>query len=194
MACGCGRGPGSRAAGNAGNGKPKAVSGSSAAPELDPWQDPAAHPFLEIRGVTKTFGQTYAVDDLSLAIYPGEFCSLLGAFVCGNTPLLRLLAGLERPDQGQILIDGQDVSKVTQDSLRAAIGMVTQDSSLLHRSVRANILYGRPDATEEQMFQAARRAERGVRLLEVLGAAPDHPQRPDFGRSRYLKGLLLAVD
>lgn len=62
-------------------------------------------------------------------------------------------------EDGEILIDGQSVSAVTQDSLRAKIGMVTQDSSLLHRSVRANILYGNPDASEAEMIQAAERAE-----------------------------------
>jgi ATP-binding cassette, subfamily B, multidrug efflux pump len=62
-------------------------------------------------------------------------------------------------DAGRILINGQDISQVTQDSLRAAIGVVTQDTSLLHRSVRDNIAYGRPDATDDQIWAAARLAE-----------------------------------
>ena len=72
---------------------------------------------------------------------------------------MNLLLRFRDAEQGQILIDGQDVAHVTQDSLRAAIGMVSQDNSLLHRSVRANILFGRPDATEADMIAAAERAE-----------------------------------
>jgi ATP-binding cassette subfamily B multidrug efflux pump len=72
---------------------------------------------------------------------------------------VNLLLRFRDAEQGQILIDGQDVAKVTQDSLRAAIGMVSQDNSLLHRSVRANILFGCPNASEDQMIAAAQRAE-----------------------------------
>ena len=87
---------------------------------------------------------------------------------------MNLLLRFRDAEGGRILIDGQDVSQVTQDSLRRSIGMVTQDSSLLHRSVRANILYGRPDATEAQMVEAARRAEADgfIRTL-----ADSNPQR-----------------
>ena len=76
----------------------------------------------------------------------------------GKSSLVNLLLRFRDPEQGRILIDGQDIAHVTQDSLRAAIGMVTQDSSLLHRSVRANVLYGNRDATEEELMRAARRA------------------------------------
>ena len=72
---------------------------------------------------------------------------------------MNLLLRFYEPQSGQICIDGQNIENVTQESLRAQIGLVTQDTSLLHRSVRDNIVYGRPDATEEDMLQAARRAE-----------------------------------
>jgi ATP-binding cassette subfamily B multidrug efflux pump len=73
--------------------------------------------------------------------------------------LVKLLLRFYDIEQGSIAIDGQDIAKVTQDSLRRAIGMVQQDSSLLHRSVRENILYGNPGATEDQMIAAAKQAE-----------------------------------
>ncbi|THF63782.1 ABC transporter ATP-binding protein [Pseudothauera nasutitermitis] len=99
------------------------------------------------------------IDDFSLTIRPGEKIGLVGRSGAGKSTLVNLLLRFHDLESGRILIDGQDIAGVTQESLRAAIGMVTQDTSLLHRSVRDNILYGRPDATEEQMVAAARRAE-----------------------------------
>ncbi|MFT3759670.1 MAG: ABC transporter ATP-binding protein [Thauera sp.] len=99
------------------------------------------------------------IDDLSLTIRPGEKIGLVGRSGAGKSTLVNLLLRFYDIDQGRILIDGQDVATVTQDSLRAQIGMVTQDTSLLHRSVRDNILYGRPDAGEAGMISAAKRAE-----------------------------------
>jgi len=102
---------------------------------------------------------TGGLDHVSLTIPAGQKVGLVGRSGAGKSSLVNLVLRFRDAEQGRILIDGQDVAGVTQDSLRAAIGMVTQDSSLLHRSVRANILYGRPDASEEQMIEAARRAE-----------------------------------
>ena len=99
------------------------------------------------------------IEDLSLNVKPGEKVGLVGRSGAGKSTLVNLLLRFYDLESGRILIDGQDISLVTQDSLRAQIGMVTQDTSLLHRSVRDNILYGRPDATEEMMLEAARRAE-----------------------------------
>jgi ATP-binding cassette, subfamily B, multidrug efflux pump len=87
------------------------------------------------------------VDRLSLQVRPGEKIGLVGRSGAGKSTIVNLLLRFHDLEAGRILIDGQDVAGVTQDSLRAAIGMVTQDTSLLHRSVRDNILYGRPDAT-----------------------------------------------
>ena len=103
--------------------------------------------------------ETGGLDHVSLTIPAGQKVGLIGRSGAGKSSLVNLLLRFRDVEQGQILIDGQDVGDVTQDSLRAAIGMVTQDSSLLHRSVRANILYGRPDASEDQMIAAANRAE-----------------------------------
>ncbi|PKO79792.1 MAG: multidrug ABC transporter ATP-binding protein [Betaproteobacteria bacterium HGW-Betaproteobacteria-13] len=99
------------------------------------------------------------IDDMSLVIRPGEKIGLVGRSGAGKSTIVNLLLRFYDVEQGRILIDGQDIAHVTQDSLRAQVGMVTQDTSLLHRSVRDNILYGRPDATDEDMIAAARRAE-----------------------------------
>ena len=104
-------------------------------------------------------GQRRVVDDLSLHIRPGEKIGLVGPSGAGKSTVVNLLLRFYDVESGRILIDGQDIAHVKQDSLRAQVGMVTQDTSLLHRAVRDNILYGRPDATESQMVAAARRAE-----------------------------------
>ncbi|MRG56638.1 ATP-binding cassette domain-containing protein [Phyllobacterium sp. SYP-B3895] len=99
------------------------------------------------------------IDKLSLDIRPGEKIGVVGRSGAGKSTLVNLLLRFYDLESGRILIDGQDISKVSQDSLRANIGMVTQDTSLLHRSVRDNVLYGRPDASDELMRQAVRNAQ-----------------------------------
>ena len=99
------------------------------------------------------------IHDLSLVIEPGEKVGLVGRSGAGKSTLVNLLLRFYDLESGRILIDGQDIAHVTQDSLRAQIGMVTQDTSLLHRAVRDNILYGRPDAGEAALATAARRAQ-----------------------------------
>jgi ATP-binding cassette subfamily B multidrug efflux pump len=108
------------------------------------------------------------VDDLSLRIRPGEKIGLVGRSGAGKSTLVNLLLRFHDLQDGRILIDGQDVARVTQDSLRASIGMVTQDTSLLHRSVRDNIVYGRPDADEDAMRRAAQRAEASDFIAELI--------------------------
>ncbi|MBB3590058.1 ATP-binding cassette subfamily B multidrug efflux pump [Rhizobium sp. BK529] len=98
------------------------------------------------------------VDNLSLDIEAGEKVGLVGRSGAGKTTLMNLLLRFYDLEAGRITIDGQDISEVSQDSLRALIGVVTQDTSLLHRSIRDNIAYGRPDATDEEVIEAARRA------------------------------------
>ncbi|WP_022956377.1 ABC transporter ATP-binding protein [Perlucidibaca piscinae] len=98
-------------------------------------------------------------DGLDLHIRPGERVGLVGPSGAGKSTLVNLLLRFHDLDHGRILIDGQDIAQVTQESLRAQIGMVTQDTSLLHRSVRDNLLYGRPDASDEAMVAAARQAQ-----------------------------------
>ncbi|MBX2883049.1 MAG: ABC transporter ATP-binding protein/permease [Granulosicoccus sp.] len=115
---------------------------------------------IELQKVSHHYGKgSGGLDEVSLVINPGEKVGLVGRSGAGKSSLVNLLLRFRDVEQGKILIDGQDVSQVTQDSLRRRIGMVTQDSSLLHRSVRANILYGRPDAGEAQMIEASKRAE-----------------------------------
>jgi ATP-binding cassette, subfamily B, multidrug efflux pump len=115
---------------------------------------------IEIRGLTHHYGRGQGgLQGLDLAIRPGEKIGLVGRSGSGKTTLVKLILRFYDAEAGTIRIDGQDISRVKQDSLRAKIGMVQQDSSLLHRSVRENILYGRPDATEAEVVAAARRAE-----------------------------------
>jgi ATP-binding cassette, subfamily B, multidrug efflux pump len=99
------------------------------------------------------------VDDFSLTIRPGEKIGLVGRSGAGKSTIVNLLLRLYDVEGGRILIDGQDIAHVTQESLRRSVGMVTQDTSLLHRSVRDNITYGRPDADDADMLRAAERAE-----------------------------------
>ena len=96
---------------------------------------------------------------IDLAIAPGERVGLVGPSGAGKSTLVNLLLGFYRPEAGRILIDKQDIATVTQESLRGSIAMVTQDTSLLHRSIRENIRYGRPGATQTEVEAAARRAE-----------------------------------
>ncbi len=98
------------------------------------------------------------IDDLSFTISPGEKVGLVGRSGAGKSTLVNLLLRFYDVEGGRILIDGQDIAATTQDSLRRQIGMVTQDTSLLHRSIADNILYGRPDASLEAMIAAARQA------------------------------------
>jgi ATP-binding cassette, subfamily B, multidrug efflux pump len=108
--------------------------------------------------------------NLNLTIKPGEKVGLVGRSGAGKSTIVNLLLRFYDVESGQILIDNQNVKAVTQNSLRASIGMVTQDTSLLHRSVRDNILYGRPDATEAEMIAAAKRAEAHEFILHLSDA------------------------
>jgi ATP-binding cassette, subfamily B, multidrug efflux pump len=105
--------------------------------------------------------------ELDLDIAPGERVGLVGRSGAGKSTLVHLLLGFYRPESGRILIDGHDLAGVTQESLRAQIGMVTQDTSLLHRSIRDNIRYGRPEASEAAIIDAARRAH-ALEFIEGL--------------------------
>lgn len=99
------------------------------------------------------------VQDLDFEILPGQKVGLVGKSGAGKSTLVNLLLRFHDLHRGRIIIDGQDISSVTQDSLRAAIAVVTQDTSLLHRSIRDNIRYGRADATDEEIIRAAGQAE-----------------------------------
>jgi ATP-binding cassette subfamily B multidrug efflux pump len=128
---------------------------------------PGAKPLEVSRGEVRFENITFAygrkdtapvLNGLSLNIRPGERVGLVGRSGAGKSTLVNLLLRFFDPEKGRILIDGQDIAGVTQESLRAAIGMVTQDTSLLHRSIAANIRYGRPSASDAQVEAAAKRA------------------------------------
>jgi ATP-binding cassette subfamily B multidrug efflux pump len=115
---------------------------------------------IRYEGIRFHYGKEQGViDNLSLTIRPGEKVGLVGRSGAGKSTLVSLLLRFYDLEGGRILIDGQDISKISQDSLRAQIGLVTQDTSLLHRSVAENILYGRPDASEAAMIAAAKKAQ-----------------------------------
>lgn len=107
------------------------------------------------------------LNGINLKVAPGERIGLVGPSGAGKSSLVNLLLRMRDTESGRIEIDGQDIAAIRQDTLRAAIGLVTQDSSLLHRSVRDNILFGRPDATEAQMIAAAEKAQADRFILDL---------------------------
>ena len=107
------------------------------------------------------------IDGLSLTVRPSEKLGLIGRSGSGKSTLVSLLLHFYDLEKGRILIDGQDIADVTQESLRAAVGMVTQDTSLLHRSVLENILYGQPDAGMDAAVEAAKRAHAHEFILKL---------------------------
>ena len=132
--------------------------------------------------------QKGVIERLTLDVRPGEKVGVVGRSGAGKSTLVNLLLRFYDIEGGRILIDGQDISAVTQDSLRAQIGVVTQDTSLLHRSVRENILYGRPDAGDEMMIEAARRAE----TLDFVKALSDPKGRKGFDAHVGERGVKLS--
>ncbi|MEM1064427.1 MAG: ABC transporter ATP-binding protein [Pseudomonadota bacterium] len=128
------------------------------------------------------------LDRINLTVEPGEKIGLIGRSGAGKSTLVKLLLRFYDPDGGRIEIDGQDITRVTQDSLRAQIGMVQQDSSLLHRSVRDNILYGRPEASEGEVIAAAERAE----AVEFIADLEDPQGRVGYEAHVGERGVKLS--
>jgi ATP-binding cassette subfamily B multidrug efflux pump len=125
----------------------------------------------EIRFEHVRFGygrEVGVIQDLSLAIRPGERVGLIGHSGAGKSTLVNLLLRFFEPESGRIVIDGQDIGAVTQESLRTQIAVVTQDTSLLHRSIRDNIRYGRPESSDEEIVAAARRAHAHTFIHELV--------------------------
>ena len=142
-------------------------------PDAPPLQVPRGE--IRFERVSFAYGQQSAgaeprwvIRELDLTIRPGEKIGVVGRSGAGKSTIVNLLLRFYDLEQGRILVDGQDIASVQQDSLREHIGMVTQDTSLLHRSVRDNILYGRPDAGDAAMVEAARRAE-AHDFIQTLG-------------------------
>lgn len=135
---------------------------------------PGAKPIPEVKGsieyndVTFNYGSDKGIiENLKLNIPAGQKVGLVGRSGAGKSTLVNILLRFYDVEKGVITIDGSDIASVTQDSLRESLAMVTQDTSLLHRSVRENLLYGRPDATEEMMIAAAKQAEAHDFILEL---------------------------
>ncbi|MFG6414443.1 ABC transporter ATP-binding protein [Roseateles sp. DC23W] len=166
--------------------KPQAIADASGAAEL-------TVPRGEVRFENMRFAYPngkVVVEGLDLTIKPGEKIGLVGRSGAGKSTLVNLLLRLyDLPaDGGRILIDGQDIAAVTQDSLRRHIGMVTQDTSLLHRSVAENILYGRPDASVDDMQRAAVRAHAD----EFIASLSDPKGRTGFEAFVGERGVKLS--
>ena len=142
------------------------------------------------RGVeeVETPANKAVIEGLTLTIKPGEKIGLVGRSGAGKSTIVNLLLRFYDLESGRVLIDGVDIAKVTQDSLRANIGMVTQDTSLLHRSVRDNILYGRPDATDADMLHAATRAE----AMAFIARLTDPKGRSGFDAHVGERGVKLS--
>jgi len=135
------------------------------------------------------YGKQHGViGGLDLVVRPGEKIGLVGPSGAGKSTLVNLLLRLYDLEDGSILIDGQDIAEVTQESLRSQVGMVTQDTSLLHRSIRDNLLYGRPDATDEQMHEAVRKA----RADEFVSQLIDGEGRTGYDAQAGERGVKLS--
>ena len=128
------------------------------------------------------------VHDLNLTIRAGERVGLVGRSGAGKSTLVNLLLRLHDAESGRITIDGQDIARVTQESLRAAVGMVTQDTSLLHRSIAANIRYGKPSATDAEIVAAARKAQ----AHEFIQGLRDWHGRPGYAAHVGERGVKLS--
>jgi ATP-binding cassette subfamily B multidrug efflux pump len=133
-------------------------------------------------------GEKRVIEDLSLVIKPGERIGLVGRSGAGKSTVVNLLLRFYDIEAGRILIDGQNIAEATQESLRQQIGMVTQDTSLLHRSVRDNIMYGRPGASEEAMHAAARRAKAD----EFIASLTDAHDRRGYDAHVGERGVKLS--
>ena len=123
---------------------------------------------IEFKDIRFGYGRENGlIDGLSLTIHPGERIGLIGRSGAGKSTLVNLMLRFFDLEDGAILIDGQDIANATQESLRTQISVVTQDTSLLHRTIRDNIRYGRPDATEADIVAAAKEAQAHDFILEL---------------------------
>jgi ATP-binding cassette subfamily B multidrug efflux pump len=144
---------------------------------------------IVLDGVSHHYGRgAGGLQGVALTIKPNEKIGIVGRSGSGKSTLVKLILRFYAPESGRILIDGQDIASVTQDSLRAQTGMVQQDSSLMHRSVRDNILYGRPSASEAEMVEAARKAD----ALAFIQTLRDPQGRTGFDAHVGERGVKLS--
>ncbi|WP_299026553.1 ABC transporter ATP-binding protein [uncultured Sulfitobacter sp.] len=128
------------------------------------------------------------IEQIDLTIAAGEKLGVVGASGAGKSTLVALMLRLYEAEKGRIVIDGQDIRDVTQESLRRSIAMVTQETAMFNRSARDNIMYGRPDATEDEMIEAARKAEAHEFILEL----EDHKGRTGYDAHLGERGVKLS--
>ncbi|CAH0341439.1 ABC transporter ATP-binding protein [Rhizobium sp. CECT 9324] len=146
-------------------------------------------PEIRFEDVSFHYGRKKGViDHLTLTIAPGEKVGIVGRSGAGKSTLVNLLLRFYDVEGGRIVIDGQDISTVTQESLRSQIGMVTQDTALLHRSIRDNIVFGREDASDDQLLKAADRAE----ALDFIQRLEDQRGRKGFDAHVGERGVKLS--
>ncbi|SOC08703.1 ATP-binding cassette subfamily B protein [Rhodobacter sp. JA431] len=164
-------------------------------PAHDITDAPGAQSLERVKGeirfdhVSFAYGRkTGGVEDLHLTITPGERIGIVGASGAGKSTLVSLLLRLYDTEKGAVLIDGHDLRSVTQESLRRQIGMVTQETAMFNRSARENILYGRPDATEEEMIAAAKAAEAHEFILGLV----DHTGKKGYDAALGERGVKLS--
>jgi ATP-binding cassette subfamily B multidrug efflux pump len=157
--------------------------------------DEAAEPIGSVKGDIRFDNASFhygksggVIEGLNLHIRPGEKIGLVGRSGAGKSTIVNLLLRFYDRAEGKILIDGHDIAKVTQDSLRANIGVVTQDTSLLHRSVRENIKYGRRGASDAEMIEAAKRAN----VHDVILGLADPQGRAGYDAHVGERGVKLS--
>ncbi len=173
--------------------KPAANSVSTTARKVtatEPWQDPNAEPILRVENITKTFGKVYAVDDVSVDIYRGEFFSLLGGSGCGKSTLLRILGGFEIPDKGRVLIDGTDVTKMPP--YQRPVNMMFQSYALFpHMTVEQNIGFG----LKQERMAKSEIADRVAAMLDLVKMGQLARRKPDqlSGGQRQRVALARAL-
>jgi ATP-binding cassette subfamily B protein len=144
---------------------------------------------VRFEGVRFAYGATQGgIDGIDLTILPGERLGIVGASGAGKSTLVALLLRLYDTEAGRVLIDGEDIRGVTQESLRRQIGMVTQETAMFNRSARENILYGRPEATEAEVEAAARAAE----AHEFILGLQDHRGNRGYDAALGERGVKLS--
>lgn len=155
--------------------------------DAKPLQVPRGEVRFEHIGFHYGKGRT-VFEGLDLEVRPGEKIGLVGPSGAGKSTLVNLLLRLYDLDSGRILVDGQDIAHITQESLREQVGMVTQDTSLLHRSIRDNLLYGKPGASDEELWEAVRKA----RAAEFIPYLSDAQGRTGFDAHVGERGVKLS--
>lgn len=181
-------------------GRTQSSTEGGAKPALSPWLDPGQRPYVRLERVTKTYGDAFAIDDLSLSVFRGELFALLGGSGCGKTTLLRLLAGFETPSSGRLYIDGVDVTNLAPYD--RPVNMMFQSYALFpHMTVEANVAFGLHQDRVPRAEIRARVAE-ALELVQMAAFGRRRPhqlsggqkQRVALARSLIKRPKLLLLD